>query len=95
MKYPFHRKWLIWIDEETGELSNKRKSPVVGSVYSAFIELYKIKNFLVDTNLRFQLVLLDMEEYPILKESCILKSMQYDKEERFREYRKLYESILA
>ena len=39
--------------------------------------------------------ILDMEEYPILKESCILKSMQYDKEERFREYRKLYESILA
>lgn len=65
--YPIpHRKWLIWIDEETGELSNKRKSPVVGSVYSAFIELYKIKNFLVDTNLRFQLVLLDMEEYRLL-----------------------------
>ena len=38
---------------------------------------------------------LDMEESPILKESCILKSMQYDKEERFREYIKLYEDILT
>lgn len=59
-------KWLIWIDEETGELSNKRKSPVKGSVYTAFIELYKIKNFLTDKNLRLQFVLLDMEEYRLL-----------------------------
>lgn len=65
--YPIpHKKWLIWIDEETGELSSKRKSPVTGSVYTAFIEMYKIKNFLVDGNLRLQLVLLDMEEYRLL-----------------------------
>lgn len=65
--YPIpHRKWLIWIDEETGELSPKRKSPVTGNVYSAFIELYKIKQFLNDKNLRLQLVLLDMEEYRLL-----------------------------
>ena len=38
--------------------------------------------------------ILDMEESPVLKESCILKSRQYDKEERFREYIKLYEDIL-
>lgn len=59
-------KWLIWIDEETGELTNKRKSPAKGNVYSAFGELYKIKNFLTDKNLRLQLVLLDMEEYRLL-----------------------------
>lgn len=65
--YPIpHRKWLIWIDEETGELSNKRKSPAVGNVYLAFIELYKIKNFLPDKNLRLQFVLLDVEEYRLL-----------------------------
>lgn len=65
--YPIpYRKWLIWIDEETGELSPKRKSPVTGNVYSAFIELYKIKQFLNDKNLRLQLVLLDMEEYRLL-----------------------------
>ena len=38
--------------------------------------------------------ILDMEESPVLKESCILKSRQYDKEERFREYIKLYEDIM-
>ncbi len=37
----------------------------------------------------------DMEEYPVLRESCILKSMQYDKKERFREYLTLYEEILS
>jgi len=39
--------------------------------------------------------ILEMTEYPMLKESCILKSMQYDKKERFREYRKLYEQLAA
>ena len=41
-----------------------------------------------------KVAILDMEELPVLKESCILKSRQYDKEERFREYIKLYEDIL-
>ncbi len=65
--YPIPReKWLIWIDEESGELSQKRKSPAKGNPYVAFIELYKIKMFLKDPNLRLKLVLLDMEEYRLL-----------------------------
>lgn len=65
--YPIPReKWLIWIDEETGDLSKKRKSPAKGSAYTAFIELYRIKMFLKDPNLRLKLVLLDMEEYRLL-----------------------------
>ncbi len=65
--YPIPReKWLIWIDEETGQLSNKRKSPKKGNPYLAFMELYKIKMFLKDPNLRLKLVLLDMEEYKLL-----------------------------
>ncbi|MBR5248384.1 MAG: hypothetical protein IKV27_05525, partial [Lachnospiraceae bacterium] len=65
--YPIPReKWLIWIDEESGELSNKRKSPKKGNAYQAFIELYKIKMFLKDPNLRLKLVLVDMEEYRLL-----------------------------
>ena len=65
--YPIPReKWLIWIDEESGELSKKRKSPAKGNPYVAFIELYRIKMFLKDPNLRLKLVLLDMEEYRLL-----------------------------
>lgn len=65
--YPIPReKWLIWIDEESGELSKKRKSPAKGNPFVAFIELYKIKMFLKDPNLRLKLVLIDMEEYRLL-----------------------------
>lgn len=57
------QKWLIWIDEETGELSPKRKSPLKGTPYHAFKELYKIKMYLKDKNLKIHLPLIDIEEY--------------------------------
>lgn len=62
--YPIPReKQVIWIDTETGELSKPRKSPLKGTPYTVFPELYKIKMFLKDENLRFRLILMDMEEY--------------------------------
>lgn len=62
--YPIaHRKWLSWIDEETGEVGKKRRSPKVGSVYDAFYELYKIKPLLSHPNLRLHLLLVDVEDY--------------------------------
>ncbi len=62
--YPVARtKWLMWIDETTGEITQKRKSPKKGTPYEAFFELYKIKQFLTNPNLRLCIVLLDMEEY--------------------------------
>lgn len=65
--YPIPReKWLIWIDEESGELSKPHKSPVKGNAYHAFKELYKIKMFLKEPNLHLKFVLLDMEEYRLL-----------------------------
>ena len=47
-------------------MSKKRKSPAKGNPYVAFAELYKIKMFLKNPNLRLKLVLLDMEEYRLL-----------------------------
>lgn len=65
--YPIpHIKWLSWIDEETGETSPKRKSPKKGNPYQAFIELYKIRPFLKNENLKFRFALIDMEEYRLL-----------------------------
>lgn len=65
--YPIpHIKWIAWIDEETGETSPKRKSPRCGNPYQAFIELYKIRPFLVNENLKFRFDLIDMEEYRLL-----------------------------
>ena len=65
--YPIPReKWLYWIDEETGEVSQKRKSPKKGNPYQAFSELYKIRPYLKHPNLRLRLDLIDMEEYRLL-----------------------------
>lgn len=59
-------KWLVWIDEETGELTEKRKSPKRGNAYQAFRELYKIKPYLKQKGLTIKLLFLDMEEYRLL-----------------------------
>lgn len=65
--YPIAReKWLIWIEEESGELSKPRKSPLKGTGYTVFPELYKIKMFLKNPNLKLKLILMDMEEYKLL-----------------------------
>lgn len=65
--YPIpHNKWLFWIDEKTGEISKKRKSPKTGTFFDAFIELYKISMFLSNPNLHICLVLVDVEEYRLL-----------------------------
>lgn len=65
--YPIAQiKYLIWIDETTGECSKPRKSTVKGSVYRAFYELYKIKNYLSHRNLSLCFPLMEMEEYRLL-----------------------------
>lgn len=65
--YPIpHKKWLIWIDEETGELSARRKSTVTGDAYRAFRELYRIKPYLKNDNLKLRFPLMDVEEYRLL-----------------------------
>ena len=61
-----HYKWLIWMDEESGELSRRNKSPVTGNVYHACPELYKIKQYLGHPNLSFAFPLIDMDEYRLL-----------------------------
>lgn len=65
--YPVPKvKYLLWIDVETGECSKPRKSTVKGSVYRAFYELYKIKQYLSDPNLHFCFPLLEIREYRLL-----------------------------
>ena len=59
-------KWLLWIDEETGEISQKRKSPKQGTWYMALPELYAIKPYLLHPNLKIHLLLINMEEFRLL-----------------------------
>lgn len=65
--YPMpYIKWLSWLDEETGQLSNKRKSPKKGNSYEAFYQLYKIKSYLKNPNIRIKILMIDMEEIRLL-----------------------------
>lgn len=62
--YPIaYNKWIYWIDNNTGEVTKGRKSPKTGEANDAFLELYKIKNFLKDRNLSICIMLLHIEEY--------------------------------
>lgn len=65
--YPVaYTKWIRWINEETGEVSPKRKSPKTGTVYRIIPELYRIKSYLNHPNLNFIICFLDIEESRIL-----------------------------
>ena len=60
-----YKKWLIWIDEETGALSTPRKSPKKANAFHAFLELYRIRDYLTDRHLTVKLLLMEMEEYKV------------------------------
>lgn len=59
-------KWVIWVDPGSGTEVSRRKSPKKGSPYQAFNELYKIKSYLGDPNLRILFLFIDMEETRLL-----------------------------
>lgn len=65
--YPIpYTKWLFWIDEETGEVTKRRKSPKLGRAFDVFPELYKIKSYLRNENLNIKLIFINIEEYRLL-----------------------------
>ncbi len=59
-------KTLRWIDKNTGELSEARKSPKKETACDAFRNLYRIKEFINNENLRVRLLFLDAEEFKYL-----------------------------
>lgn len=60
------RKWLLWIDPDSGELSRPRLSPKRGRTCEIFRELYRIKPFLSHPNLSVLILQMDLEEYRLL-----------------------------
>lgn len=65
--YPMpYIKWLSWLDEETGYIGPKRKSPKKGNPYEVFYQLYKIKSYLTNPNIRIKIVMMNMEEIRLL-----------------------------
>ena len=64
--YPVSEKrQLRWIDPETGEIQDGRATKKL-NYYQIFPELYKIKSFLKEKNLKITIIVLDMEEYKLL-----------------------------
>ena len=65
--YPVAKlKWLCWVDNQTGEITKRRKSPRQGTPYEIFFELYKIKDLLKNPRLKFCICMLEIEEYRYL-----------------------------
>lgn len=55
-------KYLRWLDIDTGELSQRRKSPRKAKIYDVFPELYKIKYTLDNPRFHLCLCMLEVEE---------------------------------
>lgn len=61
--YPIaYQKYISWIDPNSGEEVSNRKSPKKGSFYDIILELYKIKKFLNNPNLKITLLYLNIKE---------------------------------
>jgi hypothetical protein len=60
------RKWLLWIDPDSGEVTKPRLSPKRCNVHTVFSELYRIKQFLQHPNLSLLIIQIDLEEYRLL-----------------------------
>lgn len=56
-------RYLHWINQETGEVTEPRRSPRKGCPYDSIPELYKIKAFLPNQNLTICLALVELDEY--------------------------------
>lgn len=58
-------KWLCWVDPETGETSEKRKSPKRGTACDVFRELIMLRTILKRPGLHLRFIFLELTEYRI------------------------------
>ena len=59
-------KKVAWIDPDTGDISNKRKSPKKMGVYDVLFECVRIIKHITNPNLTVSAVLLEADEYRFL-----------------------------
>lgn len=60
------KKWIAWIDAETGEATEKRRSPKKGRASDIIPEIYYLLDFIPSERLKLHLVMLEVEEYRML-----------------------------
>lgn len=61
-----HNKIINWIDTETGEILEKRKTSHKGVIQDYFKEIYWIKDYIGNTNFCFKAIHVDVNEYKYL-----------------------------
>ncbi len=59
-------KYIRKYDKASGSISPPKKSPKRESVYTAFREIYGIRSFLENPNLKIKLILFEAEEYKVI-----------------------------
>ncbi len=61
-----YNKWMRWIDPESGEATNPKKSPKHENIYDAMFHLFGIREFINHPNLSVIIFFLESEEYRAL-----------------------------
>ncbi len=64
-------KTVVCVDENTGAVTSKRKSPKHGNIYSVFDELWGIEKHLNNKNLTLCLLMIDAEEIRIYGKDAV------------------------
>ncbi len=59
-------KYISWIDPETGEMSERHKSPKRGKPWDVLFELYALRELLPFEGVRLMLVFMNMDEFKLL-----------------------------
>ena len=65
--YPIaERKWVTWIDPESGDIQPRHRSPKKGVPAHVLPEMVFVRDYLENPNLTIRVVLLEVEEYRML-----------------------------
>lgn len=76
--YPVYtKKRIVTLDSTTYEIKSRRTSPLKGSPYDIFTELFPISEFLTNEMLSIRIVMLECDEYRISPESLGKRKNRY------------------
>ena len=90
--YPIALNKIIYLTNEFGELISTKKSPKHGGPLDIFWELYKIKNYLLNNNLHFKILMLDIDEFRMQKEKTWKSRKGFERENQIpRKINYIYE----
>lgn len=84
--YPMAFNKKIHLHSEYGELISLKKSPKHTHVLEIMWELYKIKNYLLNDNLHFKIMMLDIDEYRTAKPKIRVRDKGYIRENQIPSY---------